>query len=186
VDEAHAIAQVRNGSKDAFTCIVEHYEAPVVRYLYRITGDYETARDLAQDTFIQAYKGLLKTSSEVSFKAWLYKIATNNALQVLRRKRILSLIIFAEPTKIDPLVTKDNSRDVEDNIEIEEALLKIPRKQRVCMVLHFIEGFKYREIAKILKISEDAVRMRVARGSQEFRRLYRNEEVKSDEMLRHK
>jgi RNA polymerase sigma factor (sigma-70 family) len=55
---------------------------------------------------------------------------------------------------------------------VHEALLKVPEKLRVCMVLHFVDGFKHREIAQMLGISEDAVRMRVARGSQEFRKLY--------------
>ena len=61
---------------------------------------------------------------------------------------------------------------------IKEALLKVPGEQRTCMVLHFVEGLKYREIAEILGISEDAVRKRVARGSHEFRKAYHPEEVK--------
>ena len=73
MDETRVIAQVRRGRTDAFGEIVEHYQAPIVRYLSRITGDIEVARDLAQDTFIQAYKSILKTDSELSFKAWLYK-----------------------------------------------------------------------------------------------------------------
>ena len=51
-------------------------------------------------------------------------------------------------------------------------MLKVPEEQRVCMMLHFVEGFKYREIAQTMGISEDAVRMRVARGSMEFRKQY--------------
>ncbi len=56
---------------------------------------------------------------------------------------------------------------------MQEALLEVPEKLRACMVLHFVGGFKYREIADTLGISEDAVRMRVARGSEGFRRAYR-------------
>ena len=55
---------------------------------------------------------------------------------------------------------------------VETALLKVPKEEKVWMALHFVEGFKYQEIAKTLGISEDAVRMRVARGSQEFRKQY--------------
>ena len=55
---------------------------------------------------------------------------------------------------------------------IQEVLNKIPGKFRVCMVLHFVEGFKYKEIAETIGISEEAVRKRVARGSDEFRKLY--------------
>ena len=81
MEEARVISLVRAGEVDAFAEIIENYQAPIIRYLYRLTGDYEMARDLAQDTFLQAYRGILKTDAELSFRAWLYRIATNSALQ---------------------------------------------------------------------------------------------------------
>jgi len=66
-----------------------------------------------------------------------------------------------------------SSDHVEERLLIEEALLKIPLDQKACMVLHFVEGLKYREIADVLGVTEDAVRKRVARGSKEFRKLYK-------------
>jgi RNA polymerase sigma-70 factor (ECF subfamily) len=65
---------------------------------------------------------------------------------------------------------------------INEAMLKVPDKQRACMVLHFVEGLKYREIAATLGISEDAVRKRVIRGCEQFRRAYRQQEVVRNEV----
>lgn len=178
MDEAQVVALVRSGNTDAFAEIIEHYQAPIIRYLYRLTGDYEVAQDLAQDTFLQAYRGILKTKSELSFKAWLYRIATNNALQFRRRKKLLTFIPFADLRKTDLPTMENPSDDVGERMAIEEALLKVPEQWRTCMVLHFVEGLKYREIAEILGISEDAVRKRVARGGQEFRKLYKAEEVK--------
>ena len=87
MDEVSAIALVRAGNTDAFADIIDHYQAPIQRYLYRLTGDSEMARDLAQDTFVQAYKNILRTDSELSLKAWLYRIAANNAFQHHRRKK---------------------------------------------------------------------------------------------------
>ncbi len=173
MDEAHVIALVRKGNADAFAEIVEHYQAPIGRYLYRLTGDYEVTQDLVQDTFLKAYQSILKTDSELSFKAWLYRIATNNALQYHRRRRLISFIPFADSTKHDTPTVEAPSGHVEERLLIEEALLKIPHDQKACMVLHFVEGFKYREIADVLGVTEDAVRKRVARGSKEFRELYR-------------
>ena len=178
MDEAQVVALVRTGDTDAFAEIVEHYQEPIIRYLYRLTGDYEVAQDLAQDTFLQAYKGILKTRSELSFKAWLYRIATNNALQLRRRKRLLSFIPFANSGKSDISTIEAPSDCVGERIAIKEALLKVPDEQRACMVLHFVEGLKYREIGEILSVKEDAVRKRVARGSREFRRIYSAEEVR--------
>jgi len=88
LDDALVIDRVRAGRTEAFSHIVERYEAPIKRYLIRITGDFDVAQDLAQDTFFQAYRGILKTKSDLSFKSWLYKIATNIARQYHRRRRI--------------------------------------------------------------------------------------------------
>jgi len=174
LEEARVIALVRAGEADAFAEIIEHYQASIIRYLYRMTGDYEMAKDLAQDTFIQAYKGILKTNAELSFKAWLYRIATNNALQHHRRKKLLSFIPFTTKEQDIP-DTANQSNCPSERIAINEALLKVPKEQRTCLVLHFVEGFKYREIAETLGCSEDAVRKRVARGKKLFISAYNRE-----------
>jgi len=172
------IAMMRTGSVDAFAEIVEHYQVPIIRYLYRLTGDYETAQDLAQETFIQAYNGILKTNSELRLKAWLYRIATNNAWQYHRRRKLLSFIPFDGLRKSDAPKVENQSDSTGEEIAIREALHQVPAEQRACLVLHYVEGFKYREIAETLGISEDAVRKRISRGKQVFRRLYNGGEVR--------
>jgi RNA polymerase sigma-70 factor, ECF subfamily len=177
LEEASVIALVRAGNADAFADIVERYQAPVQRYLFRLTGNYELARDLAQDTFIQAFKGILKTNAEISFRAWLYRIATNNAYQHHRRKRLISFIPFSVLKSETEFPTGDCTNDVDETLAIQEALRKVSEEQRSCLVLHLVEGFKYREIAETLNISEDAVRMRVARGKEAFQKVYRGGQV---------
>ena len=172
LEDLQLIAQVRNGDTNAFAQIIERYQSPIVKYLYRLTGEYETARDLTQDTFIQAYKSLHKNKDGILLKAWLYGIATNKALQYRRRKKIITFVPFDDALNTDPPDEKYQPDEIAEKMMVETALLKVPKEQRVCMVLHFVEGFKYREIAQTLHISEDAVRMRVARGSQEFRKQY--------------
>jgi len=167
LEEAQVIALVQAGEVDAFAEIVEHYQVPIHRYLYRMTGDYEMARDLAQDTFLQAYQSIIRTNADLSLKAWLYRIATNNALQFRRRKRLISFIPFSSIRNVETL-DRDCDVETEKNLAIQEALHKVPKEQRVCLVLNFIEGFKYREIAEILGISEEAVRKRVTRGRKLF------------------
>ena len=181
MDEAQIIAQVRSGTPDAFGEIVEHYQAPIVRYLYRLTGDSEVSRDLAQDTFIQAYRGILKTRSELSFKAWLYKIATNNARQYHRRRRVLSFVPFFDTERPGAPEPKAAPDQTERRLTIEETLLQISEEKRACLVLHFVEGLRYGEIGEILGITEEAVRKWVARGSEGFRMAYRRQEDESNE-----
>jgi RNA polymerase sigma-70 factor (ECF subfamily) len=171
LDETLVLAQIRNGQAEAFADIVGEYHMPVRRYLYRLTGDFDLAEDLTQDTFLQAYKGILKTDKHLILKPWLYRIATNNAWQHKRRKKLTTSVTEKWVSEIGR-----NRGGVEgsneERIEIQEALSRIPKEQRACMVLHLIEGFKYAEIGRVLEISEDAVRKRVSRGKDEFKRLY--------------
>lgn len=173
-DEAQVISQVRAGNTDAFTEIVERYQGSIIRYLHRLTGEYEVALDLAQDTFVQAYQGILKTDAELSLKPWLYKIATNLARQHHRRKRILSFVPFAHVQEPKASSAADK---VGERLAIGEALREVPAEQRNCIVLHFVEGLNYREIGEVLGVSEDAVRKRVVRGCEKFQQAYRQQEV---------
>jgi len=170
LEEALVIAQVRTGNADAFAAVVERYQTPILRYLFRMTGDYELAKDLAQDTFFQAYKAITNTDSKLALKAWLYRIATNNALNSMRRGRLLRFTPLGGKES-DP-ASENRIDSPTENLAVTEALRKVHKEQRVCMVLHFVEGFKYQEIAETLGISEEAVRKRVARGSLEFKRYY--------------
>lgn len=174
-DEAQVISMVRAGNTDAFTDVVECYQGSIIRYLHRLTGEYEVALDLAQDTFVRAYQGILKTDAELSLKPWLYKIATNLARQHHRRKRILSFVPLAHVKEPKASSATDN---VDERLVIGEALRKVPAEQRRCIVLHFVERLNYREIGEILGTSEDAVRKRVVRGCEKFRQAYRQQEVR--------
>ncbi len=172
LDEAQIMAEIRNGNSEAFAGIVEYYQADIIRYLYRLTGDDNVAQDLAQDTFLNAYRGIMKHNVYISLRGWLYRIATNNARKYHRRNRILSFIPLARFSRDDIGSHRASSVDVEQEIVIQDILLRIPDDQRHCMILHFVEGFKYREIAEIFGATEDAIRMRVARGRENFRREY--------------
>jgi RNA polymerase sigma-70 factor, ECF subfamily len=174
LDDSALVIAMRSGNTDAFAGIVEHYQAPINRYIFRLTGDLELARDLTQDTFVQAYQAILKTNSDLKLKAWLYRIATNNALQNQRRKKILAFITFEDWRK--PTPEPVNHSDSPDIDGVQQALQKVPVEYRVCLVLHFVEGFKYGEIGRTLGISEEAVRKRVARGKLAFRRVFRGGE----------
>jgi len=170
LEKSDALARIRRGDLDAFACLVQHFQEPIVNYLYRLTGDSEVARDLAQDTFVQAYKKLTTSCPTLSFNSWLFRIATNNALQYLRRKARIAFVPLDETRKTPTI--EEAAQKGAAVAAVQEALLRVHERLRVCMVLHFVDGFKHREIANMLGISEDAVRMRIARGSEEFRRAY--------------
>jgi RNA polymerase sigma-70 factor (ECF subfamily) len=172
MDEVAVIGMIRDGTADAFSVIVDHYQEQIFRYLYRLTGEYQLAQDLAQDTFVKAYEEILKTRDELNLKAWLYKIATNNAYKHFRRAKLVSFISFDHGGKTAFPQENNKPGDATEQLAVQEAIKSVPVEMRYCLVLHLVEGFKYREIAETLGISEDAVRMRVARGKEAFRRCY--------------
>jgi RNA polymerase sigma-70 factor, ECF subfamily len=162
---------------DTFAGIVEQYQAAIIRYLYRLTGDQETALDLAQETFVKAYQGIPKVPFELQLRPWLYRIATNNARQYFRRKALRSFISFSDFRISGAPDSGEFAENKDGETAVRETLRKIPTEQRTCLVLHYVEGFKYREIAEALGISEDAVRMRVSRAKEIFRRIYKRGEM---------
>ena len=171
LDDHDIIALVRNGDSNSFGGLVERYQSIIGRYLFRLTGDYQIAQDLSQETFIKAFEAIPKTNSELQFKPWLFRIATNNANQYFRRKKILSFIPLSDSGKQEQTSNIEESDCAENKIVIEDILLKIPEKRRTCMLMHFVEGLKYEEIGSILGITAQAVRKRVFRGSEEFKKL---------------
>jgi len=180
LDESLVVTNLRAGKPDAFRDIVDRYQRQIIRYLYRLTGELELAKDLTQDTFVQAFESIPKTApdSPLQLKPWLFRVATNKAMQHYRRKKIIRFIPFQHNRDADISNKRDPSEEIIERLAVEDALCRIAVQQRTCLVLHFIEGFKYREIAQTLGISEDAVRMRVMRGQQAFRKIYTGGESK--------
>lgn len=163
---------VRNGHPGPFGELVERYQSSIGRYLFRLTGDYHTAQDLTQDTFIKAFEGIAATGPGLSFKAWLFRIATNNAYQFFRRKKLLAFVPFTDTRQKEMPSGAEEADCTENRVVVEGTLMKIAPERRTCMLLHFVEGLKYGEIGEILGITEEAARKRVSRGCEEFKKLY--------------
>jgi RNA polymerase sigma factor (sigma-70 family) len=96
-------------------------------------------------------------------------------MAILQKKRLINFIHFNNNDTLPAMSTPDSTVD---NLAVKEALLKVPEKLRSCMVLHFVEGLKYNEIGETLGISEDAVRKRVKRGRQIFKKMYAGDETR--------
>src|SRR5215472_12805063 len=88
VTDVQGVERLRARDAQAFRSLIERLEQPITGYLHRLVGDREVALDLAQDTFVQVYKEIDKTSGEFALDAWIYRIATNYGLRYLNRKRL--------------------------------------------------------------------------------------------------
>ena len=174
-EDRDTIKKVLKGDFDAFEQLVEKYEGRIFRHLRKMVKDNQLAEDLLQETFLNAYKGLDKFSGASSFSTWLFRIATNNALMYLRKKRPETLEYDDEigtdleyagmtvspnfvNTPLDLLLSKEGKK------KIEEAIECLPLIYRTVIILRDVEGFSLEEVSKIMDSTVAAVKSRLHRA----------------------
>jgi RNA polymerase sigma-70 factor (ECF subfamily) len=152
--------------------VVAKYADVVYTMAYRLTGDDEEARDLAQDVLIRLHKGLSKYS-EGNFEGWLYRTTVNAFRDRLRkRKRLREDVLPEEPPvmKTTGIVEEEVQRGELHDV-VQRALVRLPAEYREAVVLRDLEGRSYEEIAQILGIPAGTVRSRIHRGREALRQL---------------
>lgn len=165
-------ARARAGEQAAFEEIFDRYQAPVVNYLYRVVGDWELAADLTQDTFLKAYQALPRTDDTLQLAPWLYRIATNTALDALRRRKRITWVPFL--ADFEPVAPgSDPAHSVPNDDLVRRALQAVPTDQRIPLVLHLHQGLSYKEIAELLGIAPNLVAVRVFRARERFIKVYK-------------
>lgn len=172
---AEIIEVARTGDQKAFTQLYEHYNAPICTYIAHYIGNDEVGRDLAQETFIRAWKGLPKLQGDISFRPWLYRIATNVARTHLQRERLVNWLPRKGEQKNSPqsvLSVAGPEEQIGEQDCITQVLATLPPQPRMCLLLQHVAGFSQREIATILSISEKSVSAYVSRGREQFRLTY--------------
>lgn len=168
-DDATLVERARAGDADAFARLFEHYHAPILNYLHRMVSDRALAEDLTQDTFIKAYKALPRTSEDLAFKAWLYRIATNTAISHMRRGKVIRWLPFLtdRETGDEPL-----ERSVTRSTDVNEALGKLPQHYAAALLLRHYQGLSLAETAQALDITENAAKLRLFRARKAFAQIY--------------
>jgi len=168
------IVALQDGERIEFARLVEAFSGQIFRLALKMLQNQQDAEDILQETFIKAYKALPKFEGRSSLSTWLYRIATNEALMFLRRKR-LDQISVEQPSEDDeaqsPLEIVDwcclpegelMSTEARANLDVSVGAL--PQLLRVVFLLRDIEGLSTRETADVLQISESAVKTRLSRA----------------------
>ena len=173
VTDVQGVERLRERDAQAFRSLIDRLQQPITGYLHRLVGDREVALDLAQDTFVQVYKEIEKTSGELALDAWIYRIATNYGLRYLNRKHLREFVQLESRENFDESLAVAGPEDqTETRILIEQALGTMKPEDAAVLQLHYGDGFTYEEIGQIMEMSSEAVRKRVARGVEKFRRVY--------------
>ncbi len=159
-----------------FERLFRDYQRDIFVYLCRLVGDRGQAEDLAQETFVKAYRALNRLPMEANSRAWLYRIATNTALDCLRRRRLVSWLPLFE-RDAHPAVQTSFAESSLESVAVEKTLSELRARYRIPLVLYACQGLSTQEISEILRISRGAVKTRLFRAREQFRRLYGGKEV---------
>lgn len=173
--------RVSRGDADSFGVLLNRHRGPLLSYFIRMVRDPALAEDLAQEVFLRVYQARERYQPEARFTTWLYRIATNLALNALRDRRsepvLLEAAMEPEGDLASPL---ERAADVRPTVEqqlaesdrqrlIRQAIETLPEKQRAAVILHKYQEVDYRQIASILKISESAVKSLLFRAYESLR-----------------
>ena len=153
-----------------FDVLFCEYERPICSYLARLTGDLARAQELTQETFLRAYRALLRGSRWDNPRAWLYRVASRLATDDYRRRKLLQWLPLLAT---DPDPSPGVETCVSERQCVQQALDALPPRYRVPLVLYTSQHYSVGEVAQILNISVSAVKMRLSRAREMFRRAYR-------------
>src|SRR5437899_12035199 len=170
--DVQLMLDVKAGDEQSFTLLLHRYRAPLINFLYRMVRNREQAEDLAQEVFLRVYRAREDYVPSAKLTTCLFRIATNLALNSVRDNRYQRMEISLDaPVTTDAEDGDEKTLDVAEkhpNIEqhlieearrrmIQQAIEKLPEKQRAAVLLHKYQELDYGAISKILKCSESAL-----------------------------
>ena len=161
-DETELVHRAKNGERNAFSELVCIHAQGVRNVIYRMCGDAQVAEDAAQETFIQAWLHLSSYRPQTSLRNWLYRIAVNAALDMLRKEKRILPNALEDLELSDPLPGPETVfSQGERTALVQKAVLSLPDASRAVLVLREYEGMSYHEIADALDIPVGTVMSRL-------------------------
>lgn len=176
--DARIVEEVRQGNANAFGDLVRRYERRLLRVIGRFVADHETVRDLAQETFLQAFSRLAQFDASRRFGPWLFQIGVHLTIDHIRRqkrrRRHFWAMLFSDQKsdlEFDPAVADPRATlDVEQ--EVRQVMQALPEDLRIPLVLRDLENFSTSEIAAIVGRKEGTVRWRLALAREKFEEVW--------------
>jgi RNA polymerase sigma-70 factor (ECF subfamily) len=179
--DAAVMLRVAAGDEESFNYLVGKYHRAVIRFLYRMVHNQAVAEEMAQEVFLRVYRARESYRAEARFTTWLYRIATNLAVNLARDRRhekAAQTIYLDEPdeetgARID---VADDRPTVEQTLLRQERMaairshvMALPERQKIAVLMHKYQGLDYRQIGQILKLSESATKSLLFRAYQTLR-----------------
>jgi RNA polymerase sigma-70 factor (ECF subfamily) len=161
-NEAQLIVQAQNGDRNAFSELVRIHAQGVLNVVYRMCGDMLIAEDASQETFIRAWQNLSSYRPHMPLRNWLYRIAFNAGMDIIRKNKRIA------PDDIDEMPLTDGQPGLETLVSqnertalVQTAIMSLPDASRAVLVLREYEGLSYQEISSTLDIPVGTVMSRL-------------------------
>jgi len=177
--DVQLMLDVRAGDEASFDLLLQRYRRPLVNFLHRMVRDVATAEDLAQEVFLRVYRARTQYSPSARFTTWLFRIATNLALNSVRDNRYHQMEVSLDGPLEDneaPMEIPAREMRIDDHMVerdksqfIRRAIASLPEKQRAAVLLHKYEEMDYSDIARILDCSESALKSLLFRAYETLR-----------------
>lgn len=158
--------RAQTGDQAAYAELVRRYQTRLYRFVLRMVGSPDEALDLAQDAFVRAWQALPEWRPDAKFHTWLFRIASNAALDALRRRKIVEFVPLEETFEAASGEPGPARRlEIAQALRgLEAALRSLPAEQREILLLREVEDLSYEEIGAVLGIAEGTVKSRLARA----------------------
>jgi RNA polymerase sigma-70 factor, ECF subfamily len=181
ISDADVMLRVKAGDQAAFDYLVQKYRRPMLSFMYRMSHNSAAAEDLAQEVFLRVYRSRQSYEASAKFTTWLYRIATNlavNHARDTRHERPEVQVSIDEPDEDSSttLQVPDRSLNAEQAIVLRERMLAIrqkvealPEQQKMAVIMHKYQQMDYKQIAEVLKKSESATKSLLFRAYETLR-----------------
>ncbi|MDQ0256048.1 RNA polymerase sigma-70 factor (ECF subfamily) [Evansella vedderi] len=179
------IIEVKKGDQQAFSELVELYKDKVYQVAYRMLGNVHEAQDVAQEAFIRAYVNLDSYDVNRKFSTWLFRIATNLAIDRIRKKKPdfhledqvagTEDLTYYSQLASDEELPEDQVVQLEMQEWIQDEIMILPPKYRSAIILKYMEDLSLKEISEILSLPVATVKTRIHRGREALRKRLKNE-----------
>ena len=177
MDEQALVLRCQAGDEQAFVRLFERYNAPLKYYLRRLLSSPELADDVLQTVWLKVPRGVKRLRKLDAFRAWLYRVARNEAFQHLRRGQRWAEVEQSLPMPEPP--DEDTTFTADDAERVHAALEEVSPNHRDVLVLRFLEDLSYEEIASVVGVELGTVRSRIHYAKHALRRVM--EERKNDD-----
>ncbi len=177
-EDQHYIDAVINGETRAFSVLIDRYKHMVFTLAAKVLKNHEEAEEVAQDVFVKAYTALTTFKGDSKFSTWLYKITYYRSLDYLKKQKRSLQTSSIDSDTVYHLSSMENALDSletsERKLAIKKAIDELPEDDAVVITLHYFEELSLKEIADIMNLEANTVKVRLFRSRKRLAELLKN------------